>query len=124
MDIPIEDSVQFMNLPLSAQALFFHLLIRAEWDGMQYRIRKDYAGDTRRLIKAKSADVRVLLDNELILEQDGYIYLENVAIYPGPVVRDNQEREVSLIWPGTRLEYSRQRVSDYRRKSVFDFEES
>ena len=122
MDVPVEDSIGFMNLPLSAQALWFHLCIRAEWDGVQYRINTPYAREVREQIKAADEDVRVLLRNELIMEQDGYIYLENVAIYPGPVVNNNGVKEVSYLWPGTQLEYFRERVSEYRRRSVFDFE--
>lgn len=124
MNVPVEDSVGFMMLPLSAQALWFHLCIRAEWTGLQYRINKHCAREIREDIGATGDDVRVLLRNELITEYEGYIYLENVAIYPGPVVCDNGIKEVSYIFPGTRLEFSRERVSEYRQKSVFDFENS
>ena len=113
-----------MNLPLSAQALWFHLCIRAEWDGVQYRIRTASARDVREQIRADDEDVRVLLRNELIMEQDGYIYLENFSIYPGPVINNNGVKEVSYLWPGTQLEYFRERVSEYRRRTVFDFENS
>ena len=122
MDIPIEDSVQFKMLPLSVQALWFHLCVHGEWDGLQYRINKEYAREIREEIGATADDVRVLIRNELILEHDGYIYLENVALYPGPVVCENGVKEVSYIFPGSRLEISRERVSEYRRRSAFDFE--
>ncbi len=122
MDVPIEDSVAFKMLPLSAQALWFHLCVHGEWDGLQYRINQVYAREIREEIGATADDVRVLIRNELILEHDGYIYLENVALYPGPVVCENGLKEVAHIFPGSRLEISRERVSEYRRKSVFDFE--
>ena len=125
MDIPVEDSVGFMNIPLSAQALWFHLCIRAEWDGLYYRINRTYARDIREAIGATAADVRELLRNQLILEYDGYIYLENVTVYPGPVVvNEAGMKEVSILFPGSRLEICRERVSKYRRASVFDFENS
>ena len=123
MDVPVEDSMGFMNIPLSAQALWFHLCIRAEWTGLYYRINCNYAREVREDIKATAADVRELLRNQLILEHDGYIYLENVALYPGPVVlNEDGTKEVSIIFPGSQLEVSRERVSKYRRASVFDFE--
>lgn len=125
MDVPVEDSVGFMNIPLSAQALWFHLCIRAEWDGLCYRINRTYAREVKEDIKATAEDVRVLLRNQLILEHDGYIYLENVAVYPGPVVvNEDGMKEVSILFPGSRLEICRERVSKYRRASVFDFENS
>ena len=120
----MEDSAAFMNIPLSAQALWFHLSIRAEWDGVQFRINKNYAGEVRRQIGATGEDVRALLRNELIMEYEGYIYLENVAHYPGPVVCDNGVKEVVHVDPDTRLAYFRERVSKHRQMSVFDFENS
>lgn len=122
MNVPVEDSVAFMQLPLSAQALWFHLCIRAEWDGLQYRINQHYAREVREDIGASGEDVRVLMRNELIVEHNGYIYLENVALYPGPVVNESGVKEVVHIFPGLRLEIGRERVSEYRRRSVFDFE--
>ena len=122
MDVPIEDSVQFMNIPLSAQALWFHLSIHGEWDGVQCRINIEYARELRRQIGASSEDVRVLMRNELILELEGYIYLENLAKFPGPVVNNDGVKEVVYVDPNTRLEYFRERVSNYRHRSVFDFE--
>lgn len=124
MDVPVEDSVCFMNIPLSAQALWFHLSIRAEWDGVQFRISTEYARELRRQLEAADEDVRALLRNELILELDGYIYLENLAKFPGPVVDNNGVKEVVYVDPDTRLEYFRERVSKHRQMSVFDFENS
>ena len=122
MDEPIVDSVAFTMLPLSTQALWFHLVIRAEWDGAQYRINKFYAKSIKDAIGATAEDVRILAHNEMLLEYDGYVYLENVAIYPGPVVHDNGVKEVAYIFPGSRMEYYREQVSEYRRRSVFDLE--
>lgn len=119
---PVEDSTCFMNIPLSAQALWFHLFIRAEWDATHFRINTEYAKTVRRQIGATADDVRTLLHNELILDYDGYIYLENVAQFGGPVVCENGVKEVVYVDPDTRLEYARQRVSEYRQRSVFDFD--
>lgn len=121
-NVPVEDSVAFMMLPLSVQALWFHLVIRAEWDGVQYRINKVYAREIREDIGATSDDVRALVNNELIVELGDWIYLENVALYPGPVVVENGVRKIAHIFPGSRLEHGRQRISEYRRTSVFDME--
>ena len=95
-------------------------MIRAEWDGVQYRINKVYAREIREDIGATSDDVRALVNNELIVELGDWIYLENVALYPGPVVVENGVKKIAHIFPGSRLEYSRQRISEYRRASVFD----
>lgn len=119
---PVEDSVGFMMLPMSAQALWFHLYIRSEEHNGYYRINKHYAHETREQIGATAADVRALMYNELIEEMDGYIYFAPEEIYPGPVVCENGTREVCHIFPGSRLETARERVSEYRRRSVFDFE--
>ncbi|MBQ9841589.1 MAG: hypothetical protein IJO42_00590 [Clostridia bacterium] len=124
MKAPVEDSAAFMNIPLSAQALWFHLCIRAEWDGLHYRIRKQYAHHVREDIGATADDVRTLIRNELILDYEGYIYLENVALYPGPVTCENGVKEVEHIFPGTRLQFLRERVSEYRQRSVFDLDNS
>ena len=121
-NVPVEDSVAFMMLPLSVQALWFHLVIRAEWDGVQYRINKVYAREIREDIGATSDDVRALVNNELIVELGDWIYLENVALYPGPVVVENGVRKIAHIFPGSRFEHGRQRISEYRRTSVFDME--
>lgn len=121
-DVPVEDSVAFMMLPLSVQALWFHLVVRAEWDGVQYRINKIYAREIREDIGATADDVRVLLRNELIAELGDWIYLDNVVLYPGPVLVENGVKKIAHIFPGSRLEYSRQRISEYRRASVFDME--
>ena len=120
--VPIEDSVAFTMLPLSAQALWFHLVVRAEWDGVQYRINKVYAREIREGIGASADDVRALMHNELIAELGEWIYLENVALYPGPVLVENGVKKIVHIFPGSRLEDSRQRISEYRRASVFDME--
>lgn len=122
LDVPVEDSVGFMQMQLAAQALWFHLCIRAEWYGVNLRIRKEYAREIREDIGATADDVRALIYNEFIQEYDGWIYLENVALYPGPVVNETGVREMQHIFPGTRLEHSRERVSHYRQRSVFDFD--
>ena len=119
---PVEDSTCFMNIPLSAQALWFHLCIRAQWDGLHYHINKSYAKEIRLQLGATDEDVRVLLRNELILDYEGEIFLENVAQFGGPVVCENGVKEVVYVDPYTRLEHFRQRVSEYRQQSVFDFE--
>ena len=122
LDVPVEDSVGFMQMPLAAQALWFHLCIRAEWYNVNLRIHKEYAREIREAIGATADDVRALIYNEFILEFDGWIYLENVSLYPGPVVNENGVRELEHIFPGSRLTYSRERVRDYRQRSVFDFD--
>jgi len=58
----IADSDQFLEMPLSAQALYFHLCLRADDDGFINNAR-----GIQHSIGATPADMDVLLENQYVL---------------------------------------------------------
>ncbi len=61
----IIDSDEFLDMPLSAQALYFHISVRADDDGFVNNIRK-----IQRIIGAADDDFRILCSRGFIIPFD------------------------------------------------------
>lgn len=64
----IIDSDAFLDMPLTAQALYFHLNMRADDDGFVNAPRK-----IQRMVGASESDLQLLIDNRFVLSFDNGI---------------------------------------------------
>lgn len=71
----IVDSDAFLDVPLSAQALYFHLGMRADDDGAVANAKRicSYIG-------ANTKDLKLLLEKRFLLEIDGIIFIKHWKI--------------------------------------------
>ena len=61
------DNDRFMSMPLSAQALYFHMSLRADDDGVSGNL-----GALGRMLMAQESDLQALIDGGFVLAfQDG-----------------------------------------------------
>ena len=108
---PIPCSLGFENLPLSAQALFFHLAIRANEEGY---ITAGQATMVREHIGATDEDVKALLRNRFVVTDGGRLHVEKDATYPSLVVENGQEDVILYIFHRTAI--WRQTVAAYEQE--------
>lgn len=71
----IVDSDAFLDLPLSAQALYFHLGMRADDDGAIANAKRVYSS-----IGANEKDLQLLLEKRFLLRVDGIIFIKHWKI--------------------------------------------
>lgn len=71
----IVDSDAFLDLPLSAQALYFHLGMRADDDGAIANAKRVYSS-----IGASEKDLQLLLEKRFLLKVDGIIFVKHWKI--------------------------------------------
>ena len=71
----IVDSDAFLDLPLSAQALYFHLGMRADDDGAIANAKRVYSS-----IGASEKDLQLLLEKRFLLRVDGIIFIKHWKI--------------------------------------------
>lgn len=71
----IVDSDAFLDLPLSAQALYFHLGMRADDDGAIANAKRVYSS-----IGASEKDLQLLLEKRFLLKVDGIIFIKHWKI--------------------------------------------
>lgn len=71
----IIDSDAFLDLPLSAQALYFHLSMRADDDGAVANAKRicSYIG-------VNTKDLKLLLEKRFLLEVDGVVFIKHWKI--------------------------------------------
>ena len=96
----IIDSDAFLNLPLSAQALYFHLAMRADDDG--------FIGNTKRLvgyIGASQKDLKALLDARYLLQINDVIVVKHWKI-------NNYIQKDRYVPTSYRDEYNMLRICD------------
>ncbi len=73
----IIDTDAFMEMPLSSQALYFHLLMRADDDGFVGNPRK-----ITRMVNAQEDDVKVLLSKRFIIAfESGVMVIKHWKIH-------------------------------------------
>lgn len=113
--VPTIENRGFMNLQLSAQALWFHLAVRARQVDDRWAVSETEAAATRKEIGASDEDVRALLRNGYLYTEGGLVYIrEEGAFMPGPVVEQNGELQVLFVYPGSRMVYWRESLAKYR----------
>lgn len=117
---PTPCSLGFENLPLSAQALFFHLACHASENGI---ISQNVASIVRERIGATDADVKALIRNKFVTTSSGggQLKLETTATYPSLVVDNGNEEEIvyifhrTVIWRQTVAAYEKETTEQFRR---------
>ena len=117
--VPTADNRGFLNLQLSAQALWFHLALRADEEGGRLSVSETEAATVRREIGATADDVRALLRNGFIESRSGRVYITEESVWmPGPVVEENGEQQVLCVYPGSRIVYWQESLVKYRRQQA------
>lgn len=117
--IPVMENRGFMNLQLSAQALWFHLAMRAREADGRLSVSETEAAALRREIGAADEDVRALLRNGFITAESGRVYVNEESIWmPGPIVERDGEQQVLFVYPGSRMTYWRESLEKYRRQQA------
>lgn len=76
MMISIIDSDDFLDLPLSAQALYFHYIARADDDGILNNYKK-----ITRMIGADDSDLTALIDSNYIIKIDNIIVISHWCLH-------------------------------------------
>ena len=71
--LKIVDSDDFLALPLSSQALYFHLAVRADSKGTVNNIKA-----TMRAVGARDADVAVLRTNNYVKKENDVIKIKGM----------------------------------------------
>jgi hypothetical protein len=65
LSLKVIDTDLFLNMPLSAQGLYMHLVLRSDDDGFMDKRKKVMA-----MVKAKKADYELLIQNKYIIDFD------------------------------------------------------
>lgn len=113
----VPDHRGFMNIPLSAQALFFHLWVRSVERNGRVFVDCVTAKMVRVEIGATDSDVKALVKNGFVHSEDGRIYLaDRVEWMPGPIEEIDGVDTVRCIFPGSRMEYMRRSMESYQRE--------
>lgn len=94
----IVDSDAFLDMPLSAQALYLHLLVRADDEGFSNNYRK-----VLRMIRATDDDLKILVaKNFVILFESGVLVIKHWLIHNTirkdrliPTVHEEEKRQIS-----------------------------
>ena len=119
--VPTMENRGFMNLQLSAQALWFHLSARAREYGDRWAVSAWEATAVRREIGAAPEDVQALIRNRFVTVKNEMVYInEEVEWMPGPVVERDGEEQVLFVYPGSRMVYWRESMEKYRRQQAED----
>lgn len=73
----IVDSDAFLDMPLSTQALYFHLLVRADDEGFSNNVKK-----VMRMVKAGDDDLKVLIGKKfVIMFESGVLVIKHWLIH-------------------------------------------
>lgn len=94
----IVDSDAFLDMPLSAQALYLHLLVRADDEGFSNGFKK-----VMRMIRASDDDLKILIaKNFIIMFESGVLVIKHWLIHNTirqdrliPTVHEEEKRQIS-----------------------------
>jgi hypothetical protein len=70
INLLVVDTDSFLDLPLKTQALYFHLIIRSDNNGIIENAKK-----IRELINANEIDMRLLINKGFLLKDKNDVYI-------------------------------------------------
>lgn len=117
--VPTMDNKAFKHLSHGAQALWFHLAMRAREEDGRLSVSETEAAALRRELVIDDEAVRALLRNGFITAESGRVYVTEESVWmPGPIVERDGEQQVLFVYPGSRLVICRESIEKYRREQA------